>query len=368
MDFFGYARTGVAMFFLLGILIFIHELGHFLVARRNGIGVEVFALGFGHTLYSKKVGETEYKLCAFPLGGYVKLTGEDPDEELTEEEKKASFCMASPFTRLSVAFAGPLFNFLLAWFVFSFVYMLGVPVPGTTVGNVIEGKAAEKAGILKGDKVIAINNKKITEWDELTAIVHKSPETPLNFQIERVVEASAQREDSKLLEFTITPHSSKIKNVFGETEKVGLIGIQLDPSDYTTKSHNPIMAVYMGIEKTIYITQMTLVGIGKLIEGIIPKETVGGPIMILQMAGQQAEAGIMPYAVFIAFISINLAIINLFPIPVLDGGHIMFSLIEMIIGKPVNKKFMDYSMRVGVAFLVTLMCFAFYNDIMRLMK
>jgi len=356
------------MFFLLGILIFIHELGHYLVARRNGVGVDVFALGFGYTLISKKFGETEYKLCAFPLGGYVKLTGDDPDEELSEKDQARSFSLATPFTRLSIAFAGPFFNFLLAFLVFTVVYMIGVPVPGTKVGKVMENSAAGAAGMLDGDVIISLNGNPITQWDELIAVVHKSPGIPVAMEVERMKEKTDTVERTEIIQLTVTPKESKVKNLFGEDERVGLIGVQLDETSFETKRYNPISAIMMGAERTYFITKMCLVGIWKMIEGVIPKESIGGPIMILQMAGQQASAGLMQYAGFIAFISINLAIINLFPIPVLDGGHILFSIIEILTGKPVGDKTREYSTRVGIALLGTLMIFAFYNDIMRLVQ
>lgn len=367
-DIFGYAQNGIAMIFLLGVLIFIHELGHYLVARRNGVGVDVFALGFGYTLFSRKMGETEYKLCAFPLGGYVKLTGDDPDEVLSEKDKERSFSLATPATRLSIAFAGPFFNFILAFLVFTAVYMIGVPVPGTKIGKVMENSAAEVAGMQDGDVIIALNGKAITQWDELIAVVHVSPNIPIDIEVERTTEKNEEIERTVVVQLTVTPKESVVKNIFGEDESVGLIGVQLDQTSFKTERYNPFKAILLGAEKTYYITHMTLIGIGKLIEGIIPKESIGGPIMILQMAGQQADAGLMQYAVFIAFISINLAIINLFPIPVLDGGHILFSLIEILTGKPVGDKTREYSTRVGIALLGTLMIFAFYNDIMRLVQ
>ncbi len=361
-----YGKTGIAMAVLLGVLIAVHEWGHFLVARRNGIGVEVFALGFGKPLFVKQFGETEFRLCVFPLGGYVKLVGEDPDEELSEEQKKASFSLASPFVRLKVAFAGPLFNFLLAIGVFFVVYMVGVPVLSTTVGKVMENSAAMDAGLLAGDKIIAINGKEMKEWADLTQLVHKSAGVPLSFSVERVRSADVSEIKTDVLELTITPRSTGVKNIFGETEIVGLIGIQPDPKAAFSKRYNPVTALWLGVKKTAYITWMTLVGIVKLVEGVVPKESVGGPILIMQMAGQQAEAGLMPYALFVAFISLNLGIINLLPVPVLDGGHIMFSLLEMLMGRPLSEKVQENANRVGLSLLLLLMVFAFYNDIMRL--
>ncbi len=363
---FHYGKTGLAMLVLLGILIAVHEWGHFLVAKRNGIGVEVFALGFGKPFFVRQFGETEFRICAVPLGGYVKLVGEDPDEELSEEQKKASFSLASPFVRLKVAFAGPLFNFLLAIVVFFFVYMIGIPVFSSTIGKVMDGSAAMDAGLKAGDKIIAINGKEIKEWEDLTSLVHKSAGVALAVSVERVQSQNKAEIKTKVLDFTITPRATEVKNVFGEKEKVGLLGIQPDPKATITKRVNPFSALWMGIKKTAYLTWMTLVGIVKLIEGIIPKETVGGPILIMQLAGQQADAGLMPYALFVAYISINLGIINLLPVPVLDGGHISFSLLEMIMGRPLSERVHENANRVGLSLLILLMVFAFYNDIMRL--
>lgn len=350
----GYGHTFFAAILVLGALIFVHELGHFLVAKKMGVGVEKFSLGFGPKIIGKKIGDTEYLLSAVPLGGYVKMTGEDPDEECTDKEN--SFTEASVWRRLAIVFAGPVFNLLFAVLIFAVVFMIGVPVLSSMVGKVKDGSPAMKAGLQADDRIIAIGDKGIKLWDELRNIVHNSPNKELAFKIDR---------NGQEINVYITPESNQTKNLFGEDIKVGLIGIEPAPN-FITERYNPIIAVYKGFEKTWEITYLTIVAIKKLIQRVIPADTIGGPILILQMAGEQAKAGLLNLAFFIALLSINLGILNLLPIPILDGGHILFFLIEAVFGKPVNAKMREIAQQVGIALLVLLMAFAFYNDIERI--
>ncbi len=339
---------------VLGVLIFIHELGHYLVAKRAGVLVEKFSLGFGPKIIGKTVGETEYLISAFPLGGYVKLYGEDPDEEIDDPER--SFSKASVWSRLAIVAAGPIFNMLFAVLIFSVVYMVGVPTISSVVGDVQEGSPAFSAGLLPGDKILMINEKKINKWEDLVGVVHDSPGVSLKFSI--------QRNSGSVFEVNIAPESKTTKNIFGEEIKVGLIGIHAS-QEYFTERFNPIVAVWKGFEKTWKITYLTLVSIKKIIEKTIPSDSIGGPILIFQMAGEQAKIGLMNLVFFVALLSVNLGILNLFPIPILDGGHILFYLIEIVFRKPVSMKVRENAQRVGLAMLITLMVFAFYNDIMR---
>ena len=350
----GYGHTFFAAILVLGALIFVHELGHFLVAKKLGVGVEKFSLGFGPKIFGMQIGDTEYMLSAVPLGGYVKLAGEDPDEEC--QDKEHSFSESSVWSRLAIVSAGPLFNLLFAVLIFSIVYMVGVPTLAAAIGKVRDGSPALKAGLLVGDKITAIDGKPVKLWDELRETVHNSPNKELNFTISR---------NQKELDIVIIPESRKTKNLFGEDISVGLIGIEPE-STFVTERYNPLLAVYKGFQKTWEITYLTVVAIKKLFERVIPADTIGGPILILQMAGEQAKIGILNLVFFVALLSINLGILNLLPIPILDGGHILFFSIEAIFGKPIAAKKREIAQQVGIAMLLSLMVFAFYNDIMRI--
>ena len=351
----GYGHTIFAAIIVLGALIFVHEFGHFIVAKKLGVGVEKFSLGFGPKILGKQIGDTEYLLSAIPLGGYVKLTGEDAEEEC--EDKEHSFTEALVWRRLAIVSAGPIFNILFAVLIFTIVYMVGVPLLSSGVGKIRDDSPALKAGLLPGDKITAIDGQAIKLWDQLREVVHNSPDKELIFTISR---------NQKEFDMVIIPESRKTKNLFGEEIHVGLIGIEPEPTAFITERYNPVIATYKGFQKTWEITYLTVVAIKKLFERVIPADTIGGPIMIFQIAGQQAKAGILQLVFFVAILSINLGILNLLPIPILDGGHILFFLIEIVFGKPVTAKKREIAQQIGMAMLISLMVFAFYNDIMRI--
>jgi len=341
---------------LLGILVFVHELGHFIVAKSLGIKVLKFSLGFGPKVIGRKYGETEYLLSAFPLGGYVKMLGEDSEEELSEAEKPRAYNYQPIWKRFSVVFSGPLFNLCFAVLVFFLVFMNGVPYLLPEVGEITPGSPAAQQGIMKGDRIMTIDGKKISRWDEMTAIIHNQQGKDLAITADR---------NGTLLSLTVRPEKKVIKNLFGEDKEVGLIGIT--PSGKTEMSREGLNnALSLAVERTWDISVLTLVSIVKLIQRVIPADTIGGPILIFQMAGQQASQGAMNFFTFMAVISINLGILNLLPIPVLDGGHILFLGIEAVRRKPLSEKVIMLSQRVGLALLLMLMAFAFYNDIARL--
>ncbi|MBI3813308.1 MAG: RIP metalloprotease RseP [Nitrospinae bacterium] len=347
-------ETIISAVVLLGVLIFVHELGHFLVAKRSGVGVKKFSLGFGPKIIGKMVGETEYLVSAVPLGGYVKLEGEEPDEEVTNPEK--SFTNKSVGTRLAIVSAGPIFNLLFAVAILALVFMIGVKAPSdsSAVGNIKQGGAAESAGLVKGDMIIEIDGKKVDKWHQMAEIIHKSPNKELSFKV--------RKERGAVADLKITPRAETVKDIFGKNLEVGLIGIE---PLIVTERYNPVTATLKGFERTYDIIYLTFWAIVKMITGDISAKNIGGPIMIFQKAGEFANEGFLPYATFAALISINLGILNLLPIPVLDGGHILFFLIEIILRKPVSIKLREAAQHVGIFLLVSLMLFAFYNDIMR---
>ena len=348
--------TAIVTFLLvLGVLILFHEFGHFSVARLCGVGVQTFSLGFGPKLWSKKVGETEYCLCAFPLGGYVRMVGDDPTEAVAEEDKARSFLAATLPKKIAIVVAGPVFNFILAFFVFWGLFMVGVPLLTPDVGEVDEGAAAFVGGMKPGDKIVSINEKPITQWDEIRETIQESNGSTLRFLVSR---AGAE----KML--TITPMKKEAKDIFGDLTTTWIVGILPGKTQFI-KRYDPISAFGLGLYRTGQMIALNTIGIFKLIEGKISSDNIGGPILIAKMAADQAEQGLLNVLLFAAMISINLGVINLFPVPVLDGGHLLFFLIEAIMRRPLSIKAREMASQVGLFLLVSLMVFAFYNDIMR---
>ena len=341
---------------LLGVLIFVHELGHFLAAKYAGVGVLKFSLGFGPKLIGRKVGETEYLLSLIPLGGYVKLLGESPDDELPPEENQRSFLKQNVWKRMMIVAAGPLFNVFFAIFVFTIIYMTGVPVLSAKVGGVEEGSAAHLAGILKDDTILAVNGKTVSQWDEMAGEISRSGGKPLTLRIER---GQAERD------VTLVPKLMKAKNIFEEEVEKYRIGISAS-SYILVARKGPIDAFWMSLKQTWLISKLTMVGIVKMIEGVISPKNIGGPILIAQIAGAQVKEGITPFVMFMGLLSINLAILNLLPIPVLDGGHLLFFMIEAVIGREVSIRWRERAQQVGLIILILLMAFAFAMDIDRL--
>lgn len=350
--------TVISFIILLGILIFVHELGHFLFAKRLGVGVLKFSLGFGPKLIGKKIGETEYLISALPLGGYVKLIGEDPSEIVSQEDLQRSFQNQPLLKRTAIVAAGPVFNLLFAVVIFSVVFMIGVPVPTTKIGEVLKDSPAASAGLTQGDRIVAIDGNPVNKWDEMVGIIQKRSGIKLILTIER---------NGKRFDISIIPEKKTTKNIFGEDKEIGMIGVA-SGGEFIQERASPPKAILKGFERTIDISILTVVGIVKLIQRILPAETIGGPLLIAQLAGEQASAGMTSFILFTAIISINLGIINLLPIPILDGGHLFFFLIEAIRGRPLSIKMREIAQQIGLFIIIALMIFAFYNDIMRFLS
>ena len=346
----------VSVIVLLGVLIFAHELGHFLMAKRAGVGVLKFSLGFGPRILGRKVGETEYLLSLIPLGGYVKLLGESPGEELAEADQKRSFLTQPVWKRIAIVAAGPVFNLLLALMIFTLVNMTGLPVLTAEVGMTHPGSAAMESGIRAGDRIMVIGGKSVTKWDEISEIVSDSNGMPLLITVQR---------DGLSREITVTPKAMKSRNLFGEEVESYKIGISPSPHTVVLR-RNPLSAFGEGIRQTWMISRLTVISIVKMFQGVISPKTMGGPILIAQIAGAQVKEGIVPFLLFMALLSINLAILNLLPIPVLDGGHLLFYGIEALTGREVNLRWREMAQQVGIALLILLMIFVFMLDIERL--
>ncbi|MFB3887094.1 MAG: RIP metalloprotease RseP [Thermodesulfobacteriota bacterium] len=348
--------TILSTIIVLGILVFVHELGHFILAKSLGVGVLTFSLGFGKRLIGRKVGETQYQISAVPLGGFVKLIGENPEEEVKEEDRHRSFSFQPIWKRVLIVSAGPFFNFFLAAVLFSSINLFGIPYSPSKLGEVSPGFPAEKAGLKKGDVILSINGEEISRWDELHRTIRNSQGKELSLKVKR---------NGDIFEVKVTPQLFKEKNIFGEEIETFKIGI-VNPNEVILEKVNPLVAIGMGLTQTWQGIELTIVSIVKLIQRVIPAKTIGGPILIAQLAGEQARRGLLSLVLFTAILSINLGVINLFPIPILDGGHFLFLGLEAILRKPISIRKMEIAQQVGLVLIILLMIFAFYNDLVRI--
>ncbi len=346
--------TIIGIVVVLALVILSHELGHFLLARKNGIIVEVFSFGFGPKLFSFHKGETEYKICLFPLGGYVKLSGEEGEKE---EVKKGDYFFQPPGKRAAVIFAGPFSNLLFGLILFIPAFIIGISIldiQSARVGEVLHKSPAEFAVLKKGDEVISIEGKSVENWEEMTKIIHKSSGKSLNFLIKR---------ENKEFSLKIIPEEKEVPTLKGEKEKVGLIGIT--PGERLEKYSFP-GAVRRSFYETGKIIFLIFLSLKKMITGEISGRNLVGPVGIVQLTGQIVHLGFSRFLYFIAFISINLGIVNLFPFPILDGGHLFGLLGERVIGRKPSKRFLEVCQTIGFLCLILLFFFITYNDILRL--
>jgi len=353
----------ISFIIVLGVLVFVHELGHFLFAKLFGVKVLKFSLGFGSKIVGRKWGETEYLLSAFPLGGYVKMFGENKEEkEISPDEQPRSFSHKPVWQRFGIVAGGPVFNILFAVFLFFAMFFLaGLPEPvdTTTIGKIAPDSAAERAGIQAGDMVLSINGHQTTSWTQVSDLIRESGGKEVTLVVKR---------DGENVTIQALPEMEKIKNIFGE--EVGeryMLGI--------TRSENIVYqkttlggALQAAFIQTWNLSYLTVMGIVKIIERVIPATELGGPIRIAEIAGQQMEAGWINLIYFMGLLSVNLGILNLLPIPVLDGGHLMFLTIEGLRRKPLNDRTMEMFQKIGIFLLVSLMVFVFYNDILRIVQ
>ncbi len=376
---------------VLSILVFIHELGHFLFAKWNKVTVLEFAVGFGPVIWQKKVGTTNYALRLIPLGGYVRMAGDDYNKYYKEEGEDFNKTEVDPFliqavgpiekeiledrsrwffekgilARSSIVFAGPLFNFILAWvLIFSVYIIFGASKPSNEprIGEIIPGYPAEDAGIKVGDVIKSIDGKKVVTWEDLVADIKLAKENPV--LVELVREENGAKQD---LSLTLTPkmESTEMQLVSGEKNPKTryLIGIQ---ASFDKEQIGLIEAVKASTYQVYYTSWISLKSVWYLVSGAISAKHIGGPITIVQETVKSSERGMERLLMFVSFISISLAVLNLLPIPVLDGGHLLMFLLEAINGGRLNKKFMDYANQLGLFLLLSLMIFAIGNDLFRL--
>jgi regulator of sigma E protease len=442
----------VSFVVVLGVLIVVHELGHFIMARLAGVGVERFSVGFGPVLWRFRGKETEYCVSAIPMGGYVKMMGDD--ENPLEGGKGATIDPRKAFNakplaaRFLIVFAGPAMNFVLAVVIAALMFMLvGRPVAPAQVGRVVEGGPAAQAGLQTGDRIISIDGAAVPYWEDVARVVQAAGPRALKVVVkgasgERTVDLTptqTKRRDlfgdeqnvwelgaspyipatigdtvsgdpadqaglksgdtvtalegqpvmswddlaekihqragqptrlevkrgSETLPITVTPKKGKIPGADGKEVEAGLVGIRPGGTTLMVRS-NPLTATWEGVVWAGDVTAKTAIGLYKWASRQIPSNSIGGPIQIATMAGEQARQGISSLALFTAVISVNLFLLNLLPVPMLDGGHLLFFACEAVLGRPLSVRKREVAQQVGFALLMLLMVFAFYNDFKRI--
>jgi regulator of sigma E protease len=348
---------------VLGVMIFFHELGHFLIAKYFRVKVLKFALGFGPKIVGKEIGETEYSIRYIPLGGFVKMLGEEEGEEesqdLSPEEAEKAFNNQHALKRIAIVTAGPIFNLVLALCLFYGILLVSgnyVMIP--EIGQVTSNSPAERAGLKVGDVVLSAQGKEIEGWEDLKDLVQGMAGRPIYMNVLR---------SEQILSVTVTPEEGMVTNEFGEEVKSVLIGI-VASGEYKKIELGPWKAFKRSFEETWRWIKLTCLVVVKLFQGVVSIKTVGGPIMIGQMTGQLAEESFSNLFPFMAIISVNLGILNLLPIPILDGGVIVFLIIELFMGRPISIKKRELAQKVGLSLLMILMIIVFYNDVLRLFE
>ena len=347
---------------VLGVLVFFHELGHYWAARSQGVRVEVFSIGFGPEIFgwTNKAG-TRWKVSWIPLGGYVKMWGDEdaassPDQEalgrMSPDEKSQSLHAKSPLQRIFVSAAGPLANYVLAIGLFAALFTFqGRPYVAPIVGIVMDQSPASLGGLQQGDKVMSIDGQHLTKFEELVDYVSQRPEQTLAFQVERGGE-------SLVLDIKV----GSLAQGSGSTR--GYLGIQ--GTEVVAEKVGFLKAISLSITQVWDVSVQTLASILQMITGKASADTMGGPLMIARLAGNMASLGVGALISFMALLSVNLGLINLFPIPMLDGGHIVLCFFEMILGRPVSSKILEWVYRVGLGIILFVFILTTWNDLKRL--
>jgi len=361
--------TALGFLFVLSVVVFFHELGHFLVARWCGVAIRTFSLGFGPEIvgFNDRHG-TRWKLSWIPLGGYVKFiddenvasAGQKSLERLSPEERKGSFQGKPLWARAAVVAAGPVANFILAVIIFTFLStFVGEQTTAAKVDVVTPGSAAEKAGFLPGDRVISIDGQAINNFSEMQQIVSASPGVTLTFVVNR---------GGKEIELKATPEVKDVTDRFGNKFQIAQLGIQRNatPDEWSRVRHDPITALGLAIKQCYQIVERSLSYLVNVARGREPPDQLGGPIRIAQISGQVASLGFIPLLNLAALLSVSIGLLNLFPIPMLDGGHLLFYAIEGARGRPLSERSQEIGFRIGLALVLMLLIFATKNDVMHL--
>jgi len=345
---------GILLFaVVLSVLIVVHEWGHYFAAKRLGIRVERFSIGFGPVLFRLKPRETEFCVSLIPLGGYVKLAGEGPEDSKGEPWE---FHTRPNHHKFLVVFAGPLLNAILAFFIFFAVYVIGQPVLTSQVGEVMEDYPAQQAGLLTGDRIIRVNGEDVRLWEDLLMQIHANKDGSFVLDVER---------EDRVIGLDLTPRMVKAKDIFGKERTVPRIGVM--PSGETVVVKSSFFESFrLAALKVVILTKLILTALGLVVTGAMSfKESMAGPIGIYVMTQQAAQVGIVTLLDFVGRLSVSLFIINLLPIPVLDGGHLFFIGVESILRRPVSDRVKDIAMRLGLAFILALTIFVIYQDILK---
>lgn len=360
----GIAGYLIPFLIVLTVLVFVHELGHYLLARRNGVRVEVFSIGFGPELFGRtdKAG-TRWKFSLIPLGGYVKMFGDanaasqpGSGEDIPAEHRAHAFQYKRLSQRAWIVAAGPLANFLFAVVALAGLFMFyGQPYTPAVVGQVQPESAAAEAGMQPGDRIVRIDGESIERFEEVQRIVRLNPDSRLEIVVER---------DGETVTMAARPARTEVTDSFGNEHVIGLLGVTRSGVEY--KKHGPVRAFIQAGDETVALTLGTLQAVGQIITGARSADELGGPIRIAQMSGEVADAGATNLVWFMAVLSINLGLINLFPIPMLDGGHLLFYAIEAVRGRPLGERAQEYGFRIGLALVLTLMLFVTWNDLVQL--
>lgn len=351
---------------VLSILVFVHELGHYLVARYNGVGVDVFSIGFGPEVFgwNDKAG-TRWKVSWFPLGGYVKMVGDadaasTPDHDalkkMNQDTRDRSLFYKTVWQRIAVSIAGPLANYIFAIIVFSVLFStIGQRYTIPVIQGFQEGSVAEQAGFQAGDWIKAINGEDISRFEDVSMYVQSHPGETLQIRVDR---------NGQVLTIPVVPVPSEIKDIFGQIHKAGLLGIKGSAPGYVQRPW--WSSWWYAVDETVSLSWQTLKALGQIIIGAKSADGLGGPLRIAQMSGEIAQSGIVALIWFMALLSVNLGLINLFPVPMLDGGHLLFYFLEVLRGKPISEKAQEWGFRIGFAIIVGLMIVSTWNDIIHL--
>lgn len=345
----------VAFIFVFGILVFIHELGHFLLAKRNKVLVEKFSFGFGRKIWGRKIGQTEYLISAIPLGGYIKMAGDEPAKE--RKGLPWEFLSKSCGQRAQIVAAGPILNYLLAFVLFSFIFIIGSPTITTRVGKVMDGYPAKEAGIKEGDMVLAVDGEQVEYWQDMAEIIYqKTTAEEVVIDIER---------NGEIFKIKLRPRIQERKDIFGQKTEIALIGIQ--PSGETAEvRYGWGRAFYEGGKKLLVLTGFTYKALWFVsIRRLSFRESFAGPILIFKLTGSAARMGFVYLLNLMGLLSMSLAIFNFLPLPVLDGGHLFFFLLEKIRKRPLNPRTQEIITQTGMLILITFLVFVSYYDILR---